>query len=148
MADEMPIPSPSSQARHGSGRTAGRRVIFVGAILVLVAILALAVWAVVAMVDHPAATQNIRDIVIIFVALESLFLGLALIVLIVQLARLTTLLQDEVKPILDSTKETLSTLRGTTTFLSDNLVQPVIKANSTMAALRRALDLFRPGRAK
>jgi hypothetical protein len=147
MVEELPIASSSPRARAGS-RTAGQRALIVGAVIVLLALIALVAWAVVAMVNHPTATENIRDIVIIFMALESLFLGLALIVLIVQLARLTALLQNEVRPMLDSTNETLNTLRGTTTFLSDNLVQPVIKANSTMAALRRALDLFRLGRVK
>ena len=77
-----------------------------------------------------------------------MFIGLAMIILIVQLAKLTALLQNEVKPILQSTTETLNTLRGTTAFLSNNVVQPVIKANSSVAAARRALDLLRMGRSK
>jgi hypothetical protein len=103
------------------------------------------VFAVIAMVSNPSQTETVRDIVIIFMAVESLFIGLVLIVLIVQLARLTALLQDEVKPILDSTNETISTLRGTTAFLSTNLVKPVVKINSSITALRRAIELLRPG---
>jgi hypothetical protein len=36
----------------------------------------------------------------------------------------------------------VNTLRGTTTFLSENLVEPVIKLNSTLAGLRRFFQLF------
>jgi hypothetical protein len=42
--------------------------------------------------------------------------GLALTILIIQIARLTNLLENEVKPILNSTNETVSNLRGTTKF--------------------------------
>jgi amino acid permease len=75
-------------------------------------------------------------------ALESLLIGAALVVLIIQLASLINLLQNEVKPILKSTNETVNTLRGTTEFLSENLVEPVIKLNSYLAGLKKLFDLF------
>ena len=89
-------------------------------------------------------TSRIRDVFIIFMALEFLIIGLVLIILVVQLARLTNLLQNEVKPILDSTNETVSTLRGTTRFLSDNLLEPVIKLNEYIAGLQSVLNIVRP----
>jgi amino acid permease len=89
-------------------------------------------------------TSRIRDVFIIFMALEFLIIGLVLIILVVQLARLTNLLQNEVKPILDSTNETVSTLRGTTRFLSDNLIEPVIKLNEYIAGLQSVLNIVRP----
>ena len=113
-----------------------------GALFLLV-LIAGVVLAIIAMVQNPATTENIRDIVIIFMAIESLLIGVALIVLVIQLARLTDLLVNEVKPILDSTNETLGTIRGTTRFLSENLVRPVVKVNSSFAALRRAAELLR-----
>lgn len=118
-------------------------------VLALVAVVALAVlagFAVFALVQNPAQAETVRDIVIIFMGAESILLGLALVILIVQLARLTALLQDEVRPMLRSTNDTLDTLRGTTRFLSDNLVSPVIRANGAAAAVRRVLDLVRGGR--
>jgi hypothetical protein len=111
--------------------------------LFLISLIAGVVLAVIAMVQNPATTENIRDIVIIFMAIESLLIGVALIVLIIQLARLTDLLVNDVKPILDSTNDTLGTIRGTTHFLSKNLVQPVVKMNSSFAAIRRATELLR-----
>ena len=87
-------------------------------------------------------TDKIRDIFIIFVALESLVIGVALVVLIVQLASLINLLQNEVKPILIATNDTVNTLRGTSEFLSENVVEPVIKLNGYMAGLYRMLELM------
>ena len=114
--------------------------------MLLVVILILAGVAVWAMLRNPTQTETLRDVVIVLMAAEGLLIGLALVLLIVQLARLTALLQNEIRPILMSTQETLDTVRGTTTFLGNNLVDPVIKANSSLAALRRALNLLRPGR--
>jgi hypothetical protein len=55
---------------------------------------------------------------------------------------LINLVQNEVKPILQSTSETVNTLKGTTTFLSQNLVAPVIKLNGYMAGMKRLFDLL------
>jgi hypothetical protein len=120
-----------------------QRLALAGIILVAILILVAIGFAVASMIQAPAQTQTIRDIFIIFMAVESLIIGLSLIILIIQLARLTSLLQNEIRPILESTNETVSTLRGTTTFLSENLTQPVVKMSSSLAALRRILDLVR-----
>jgi len=116
--------------------------------LLLLGLVAGLVLAVSAMVRNPQGTETIRDIVIIFVAAETLIIGVALILLLVQLARLTALLQNEIRPLLESTNETIASLRGTSEFLSQKMVAPVIKANSSVAAVRRAIGLFRAGRAR
>jgi len=90
------------------------------------------------------ATSQIRDVFIIFMALETLVVGVALVILIVQLAVLTNLLQNEVKPILDSTSEAVNTLKGTVRFVSDNLTEPVIKLNEKLAMGKRFIDLLKP----
>ena len=112
-----------------------------GVVIVLLLIAGI-IFAVNVMVKNPVQTETFRDIMIIFMAFESLIIGLALIIMLVQLARLTNLLQYEIRPILEATNETVSSLRGTSKFLSDNLVAPVVKANSSFAALRRAIELF------
>jgi hypothetical protein len=88
-------------------------------------------------------TGRVRDIFIIFMALEFLLIGGVMIILIIQLARLTLLLQNEIKPILESTNETANTLRGTTAFLSEHLVEPVLKLNQYMAGLNKILSFFK-----
>ncbi len=128
------------------GMTSRQRWLILGAVAVGLVLLGLIVATVAWLSSNPAQTETFRDIVIIFMAVESLLIGLVLIILVVQLSRLTALIQNEVKPILDSTNETIRTVRGTTTFLSENLVSPVIRINSSVAGIRRALKMLRPDR--
>ena len=124
-----------------------QRLTIAGIVIACVIILGLLITGFIFLIN-PALTSyetvaRLRDIAIILMAIESLFIGLALIILIIQIARLTNLIETEVKPILDSTNETVSNLRGTTKFLSDNLVEPVIKLNELMAVLQRLLVLLK-----
>jgi hypothetical protein len=86
--------------------------------------------------------SSVRDLSIIILALESLVVGVLLSILIVQVTRLIRMLRDEVMPILYSTQETLGTVRGTTTFVSDRVVQPVVKLSSYSAGVRQAVHVL------
>lgn len=112
--------------------------IIAGVVLILV-LLGVAIYF---LMQPTAPTDKIRDVFIIVVALESLVIGVALIVLIVQLASLINLLQNEVRPILNATNETVNSLRGTAEFLGENVVEPVIKLNGYLAGLKRMLELL------
>ena len=107
-----------------------------------VALLALLGVAIFFLLQPATPTDRIRDIFIIVVALESLVIGVALIVLIVQLASLINLLQNEVRPILKATNDTVNNLRGTAEFLGENVVEPVVKLNGYLAGLYRMLELM------
>lgn len=112
-------------------------------IVIGVVIAAVIIGAAVLLLNQSAeVTGRIRDVFIIFMALESIVIGVALVILITQIAILINLLQNEIKPILQTTNETVNTLRGTTVFLSNNLVEPVIKLNEYLAGLKRLLDLI------
>lgn len=87
-------------------------------------------------------TGRVRDIFIIVLALESLLIGAALVILVIQLAVLTNLIQNEVKPILTSAKETASNLRGTSQFISRRAVAPIISVTSTLAGFRKLSDII------
>lgn len=114
-------------------------------IAVVVAVLLVIIGgAIFLMTRNPAVTSQIRDVFIIFMALESLVIGVALVILIVQVAVLTNLLQNEIKPILNSTSETVNTLRGTVIFLSDNISEPVIKLNEYLAGIKKLFEIVRP----
>ncbi len=75
-------------------------------------------------------------------ALMTFVIGLALVILIIQVADLTNLLKNEIKPILNSTTDTVNTLKGTVRFMSDNLTEPVIKLNESLAGIKKILQLF------
>jgi hypothetical protein len=147
MAEQIPETVTPSEEELAAVELARRqRWIIAGIIVLAVLILAGIVVAIVAMVSHPDAAANWRDIFIIFMAVESLIIGVALIILILQIASLINLLQNEVRPILESTSEAVNTLRGTTEFLGESLVEPVIKLNSSLAGLRRFFEMFGLGK--
>ena len=99
-------------------------------------------FAVYALLQPGTPTDRIRDIFIIIVSLETLVIGVALVILLVQLASLINLLQNEVRPILQATNETINTLRGTAEFLGESVVEPVIKLNGYLASIQRVLELM------
>jgi hypothetical protein len=134
--------APSVEARKGESKKVKWQMI-VGALIPVLVIIAGLVYLFVA----PAAqTARIRDIFIILMAFMSLAIGLVLIILIVQIAELTNLLKTEIKPVIDTANETANNLRGTTEFLSKNMVEPVVKINEYAAVLKRLMELVNLGR--
>jgi len=125
-----------------------QRAILIGGIALAILLLAIIIGSIFLLASPRTDTARVRDIFIIFMALESIIIGIVLIILVVQLARLINLLQNEIKPILDSTNETVNTLRGTTAFLSENLVEPVIKLNEYLAVLQKLSTIVKPKRKK
>jgi hypothetical protein len=130
-------PAPSSQPDLKKQRL----ITFVVVAIVLLIVTGL-VFAVIGLLQNSATTAKIRDIFLIFMAFESLIIGAAMIILVIQVASLVNLLQNEVRPILKSTSETVDTLRGTTAFLSENMVEPIIKLNSYLAGIKKITDLM------
>ena len=93
------------------------------------------------------ALSLVRDLAIVLLAVESLAIGVVLVILILEVRSLARLLRDEIKPILDSADETVRTVRGTTTFVSDHLVTPVVRVSSFATGVAQALRiLMRRGR--
>lgn len=86
--------------------------------------------------------SSLRDVAIILLAVESLVIGVVLIALLVEIRNLARLLQEEVEPLLNSASETADTVRGTTTFVSQKVVSPVVKMYSLASGIRRALTVF------
>ena len=133
---EIPVEKDSEEEKSDQRKIAAIAIIVV---LLIVGGIVAAVWG---LLQDGATTEKIRDIFIIFMAFESLVIGVALVILILQIASLMNLLQNEIKPILDATNETVHTLRGTTTFISENIAEPVIKLNANIAGLQRVLEVL------
>ena len=138
---ETPEPTVLEEAAQREAERRQRTVV-ITAVIFLVVLIAGIVAAVIGLLQPNTPTEKIRDIFIIFMALESLLIGTALIILIVQFASLINLLQNEVRPILDATNETVNHLRGTAEFLGENVVEPVIKLNGYLAGMQRMLELL------
>ena len=134
-----------------------KRPMIYGAVFAVVFVLiflGIGVW----LFFNPAATATIRDIFIIYRGLGAFVIILLLIVLVVIAAYLVIkvndlvqLLDREIKPVLlklqetaGTVKQTAGTVQGTTTFISDHAVQPIISTVSTYAAAKAIVrTLFR-----
>lgn len=78
----------------------------------------------------------LRDFFIIVLALQGILISAALMVLVIQISAFINLLRHEIKPVIDETRETLATVRGTATFVSHNVTQPVIRASAFISGTR------------
>lgn len=148
MANQTPSPTlETPQLPAPEAEVADNKKAQIGIIIAVVIVVVLLIASLIFLLAAPAeTTAQIRDVFIIVMAFESLLLGLVLTILMVQLARLTNLLQNELKPILLSLNETISVLKGTGAFLSNNLTEPIIKLNSYLAGLSELVGLIGLGR--
>jgi hypothetical protein len=141
--------SPNSKPEL-SAKPVDKKPIIIGILVALVVIIifgGLGWWLFI----NPSNAALLRDIFIIFMGLGIFVVILLLIALVVITAYLVIkvndlvqLLDREVRPMLTKMQASINTVRGTTTFLSDHAVQPVIATASTVAAIRVIISsLFR-----
>ena len=141
---QTPLPAPQltaeqlAELREQERKQKMMTTSIIAGIIFILVLLGVAIF----LLQPATPTDKIRDVFIIVVALESLVIGVALIVLIVQLASLINLLQNEVRPILNATNETVNTLRGTVEFLGEEVIEPVMKLSGYLAGLTRMLELM------
>ncbi|MCA9917561.1 MAG: hypothetical protein KC445_06380 [Anaerolineales bacterium] len=110
------------------------------AVILVVALLGGAVWGIIWLArTQAAAIEAVRDVLLIALALESCLFGVVLLFMLLMIIRLVNMLEFEIKPILEKTNETVGTIRGTTTFVSKNVVKPVTEARVHVAGIRQAL---------
>jgi hypothetical protein len=114
----------------------------VGLVVGGIVLLALIIGGVIFLLNSEK-TPVIRDIFIIALGLELFIIGVTTVLLIFQTSKLINMFQHEIKPVLDMANETMSTIRGTAIFMSDTLVEPVMKFNSTIASIKKALDMLK-----
>lgn len=152
MSDEIIL--PQDQYESGSYRPelsaepVNKQPLIIGGIAAAVVLLIFIGLGVLLFFNPPAAAV-LRDIFIIYVGL-GLFLVILLLVILVLITAylvlkvndLVQLLDREIKPVLGKLQETTTTIGGTTTFISEKAVQPVISTASMAAgvsAIFRAL---------
>lgn len=107
-----------------------------GGILVVIFLIGLALALFADAQPTAARMQVIRDIFIILIGLELILIVASLAVLIVQIARLITLLKSETKPILENAQEATRSAKNTVDFVSTNVTQPIVRVSSFMAGAR------------
>jgi hypothetical protein len=80
--------------------------------------------------------DEVRDIVIILLAIESLIIGGVTLFLLYQIIMLLTLIREELIPLIQSAQDTVNSARGTTVYVSRKIVVPSVRAATTVARLQ------------
>ena len=85
------------------------------------------------------AVGSMTFLVLLAILVVVVVLGLALRVLI---RRATKLLNEDVSPLLGSAQETVHTVRGTASFVSETAVRPIIRVYGVLAGAKRAASVI------
>jgi len=110
-----------------------RRMTLIGIGIAIIAVLILLSFA--GMIALGIIAQ-VRDIVIILLATESLIVGGVTLFLLYQVIMLLTLIREELIPLIQSTQDTVNSARGTTVYVSRKIVVPSVRAATTVARLQ------------
>ncbi len=94
--------------------------------------------------------DNTRDVVIIVAGSLTVAVLLAALIFTVVLglasrALLNTvrsLLKDDVSPLLESVRQTVHTVRGTTAFVGETAISPIVRVYGAVAGARRAVGVI------
>lgn len=128
-----PPPPPLPVEEESSGPSIVKWVIISLAVLAITIIVGLII-AILGAVSDSAGVANffriLRDFFIVVLALQGVLICIALIVLILQISALISLIRTEIKPIVDETRQTMSTIRGTAQFVSKNVTSPIIRTSA------------------
>ena len=131
IAEVKPVNSPAAPSKIRPWQIA------LGVLAVLI-LAGLFIWGVIWLAQNKAPEiEAVRDIFIIFLALSTCLFGVVILLLLLMVVRLVNMLEFEIKPILEKTNETVGMVRGTTVFVSENVVKPVTTASMYMAGIRR-----------
>jgi len=86
--------------------------------------------------DAGPITARLRDISIIFISLLGILGVILMAALVGAVLWLVFTIKDKVVPLLETLTETASRLKGTTEFMTEQAVQPVIRVAGTVARMR------------
>jgi hypothetical protein len=148
MAEQLPAPTteatPTAQATPSADELRKRRLMLgIGVaivVLLLIFLIGGTIWAI--QPQNEGYLRDLRDWAIVLVALFSIAISLLTLAMLYQVTMLTLLLRDEIKPLLESVNETMNTVRGTTVFMSENVVRPTIQVASTLSGVWRTLEVL------
>lgn len=140
--NETPIPVSSALTDSAMRREPFIKPVYIvaGVVVTLVISTLFIALLVYLAVNYAPTILIVRDIFIIALGLMSCLSGIVLILLLISIIRLINMLEFELKPILLRTNDTLGTIRGTTVFMSENVVRPMTTASSYVAGIRRGIS--------
>jgi ABC-type protease/lipase transport system fused ATPase/permease subunit len=127
MNEDQPITTTDAE------RQMRRRMTLIGIGIAVIAVLVLLGFA---FMIAAGIIGEVRDIVIILMAVESLIIGGVTLFLLYQIIMLLTLIREELIPLIQSAQDTVNSARGTTVYVSRKIIVPSAKAASTIARLQ------------
>lgn len=94
--------------------------------------------------------EELRDlIIVIWGILGIVFLAVALVMALVLgvaarglMATVQSVLHDDVQPAIRSARQTVDSIRGTTSFVADTAVAPVIRVYGVVSGVRRFMSVL------
>lgn len=135
-----PAPSSGGGLPISRGQLIG---IIVGFIVVVALGLLFLVW-----LQRVGALHVLRDILVIFLAFESILVLVLVGYILLQLQSVIQYLNGEVRPILNNVQESVGQVTATSNFVRESVAEPFIEARSTAAGVSQTMRaLFRrPGK--
>lgn len=157
MSDTIPTPTALTEAvppgsnrlpdetvsKSSADKKKDRRMTYAGIGVAVIVILIIAGFV---LMINGGATGVVRDIIIIFLALESVILVGLMVALVIQMMSLVRLMRDEVRPLITSAQETVNSARGTTQFVSRKIVTPTAEAAANVAQVKRMFQVLFKGK--
>lgn len=123
------------------------KLILIGSSIAALVVLALIVWGLYSLGGaDQAPLERLRDIAVIFVILLFLLTVVLLAGIVAALVYLAFQIKDEVIPLLHEATNTVRVVRGTTEFMSEEAVRPVIGVVGAYARLRAMMNAVKPKR--
>jgi hypothetical protein len=147
------LPSENKTGRPELSPKVANRTPLIIAAVALVIIIAAFCGLGIFLFNQPDTTAVLRDIFIILLAVETIIIALiamalvlALFYIILKISDLVSLINHEVKPLVQKaddaltiTKDTARVVQNRATFISDEAVKPVLNIVSTFAAIKAVL---------
>jgi hypothetical protein len=124
------------------GSNQARNIIIAGVIALVSFTIVLIVAAVLIAANAGTTAPHVevvRDLLIIVLALIMLVIGAAITVLLIQIARFVNLLTNEVQPLIETTTDTVKTVRGTAQFISKHVTEPVIATAGALGGIAKVV---------
>ncbi len=98
----------------------------------------------------PLSLADVRDVVIIAAGSLTILVLLAIFITTVVLGltartvlgAIQTLLRDEVTPLMKSARQTAQRVQGTTAFIGETAVAPIVRVYGVVAGARRAIGVL------
>ncbi len=115
----------------------------IGGTIILLLFIALTAFLYLLGGDDQSALERLRDIAVIYIVFMSVAMVLVLAAVTVAFVFLTLTLRDKLLPAIDELTATLKRVRGTTEFMSEEAVKPVIQAAGKAAQVGAAVRVFR-----